>query len=104
MNIVYVPKTLDNLWGYIDAKELPCKYNDQVLKYGYYVMSDDHANTQYVNIDVKTMNFLYRKIKCYSFQKWLGSNMLYVLLMRGFARLFLNKVPAKFKRIPLLEN
>lgn len=104
MDIAYVPKALDDLWGYIDAKELPCKYNNQVLKYGYYVMSNDHVNTQYVNIDVKTMNFMGRKIKCYSFQKWLGSNMLYVLLMRGFAKLFLHKFPAKFKKVPLIEN
>ena len=77
----------------IPAKDATEAYNNAVRRIA-----------QYVNIDVKTMNFLYRKIKCYSFQKWLGSNMLYVLLMRCFIRFFLNKVPAKFKRIPFLEN
>lgn len=104
MDICYVPNSFEELWQYIDADRLSCKYNEQVLKYGYFYMSNNHMNSKYVNIDVRTMKFLGKKIKCFAFQKWMGSNMLYALLMRGFVNLLLDKFPAKFKMLPRVEN
>lgn len=97
MDIVYFPKTLNELWGYIDTKKLSCKFNDQILKYGYFYMSDNHKRTKYVNIDLKSIHIFGRTYKCYSFNKWFGSNLLFMLLMRGYRKLFLNKFPAKIK-------
>lgn len=103
MDITYTPKTLNDLWGYIDAKYLPCKYNERVLMYGYYYMSNNHERPKYVNIDVRRLHLFGHTTMCFRFQKLFGSNLLYVLLMRGFSKLLLKKYPAKFRELPRKE-
>ena len=103
MNITYNPKTMEELWKYIDTPELACLYSDDVLKYGYYYMSSNHEKTKYIKTDRVRLNFCSHTLQCYNYQKLFGSNFLYALLIQGFYRWLRNKFPAKFKSLSLKE-
>lgn len=103
MNITYNPKTMEELWKYIDTPKLACLYSDDVLKYGYYYMSSNHEKTKYIKTDRVRMNFCSHTLQCYDYQKLFGSNFLYALLIQGFYRWLRNKFPAKFKSLSLKE-
>lgn len=38
MDVVYSPKSVEELWGYIDTPKLPCKKNENVYKFGYRIL------------------------------------------------------------------
>lgn len=103
MNITYDPKTLNDLWEYIDAPNLVCLYNKKVLMYGYYYMSSNHERTKYVKIDRIRTIFLGYSLQCYEYQKLFGSNFLYAFLIQGSYKWLCNKFPAKFKSLSLKE-
>lgn len=48
LDVVYLPKTISELYELINTKNLPTKYSDEVLKYGFYYMSDKHEHFRYV--------------------------------------------------------
>lgn len=104
MNITYLPHSEDDLWKYIDTLKLPCLYNNGVLKYGYFYMSDNHEKAQYMSIDKVRRKFLGRTLLCFKFQKFLGFNFLYALLMGIFYKFILMKFPAKFNQLPKAEQ
>lgn len=98
LNVVYKPQTMAELWHLIEDKELPCLYNEKILWFGYFYMSNNHERTKYVDIDIKKIKFLGKTLSCYKYQKVLGSNFLYALLMKVMTRFKLS-YPAKFRTI-----
>lgn len=58
LDVVYLPKTTSELYKLIDTKDLPTKYSDEVLKYGFYYMSDKHEHFKYVENGIKKMKIL----------------------------------------------
>lgn len=103
MEITYEPRTLEELWKFIDTFQLPCRYNEKVLQYGYYYMSTQHERPQYVRMNRVRMHFMGHVLQCYEYQKIMGSNFLYAFLIQSWYRFWMNKYPAKFKSLPLKE-
>lgn len=104
MNITYDPKNLDELWHYIETRNLPCLHNDDILKYGYYFMCDFHEKPKNISIDLVRIPFMNKSLTCYRFQKLWGSNYLYALVMQSYGKYLIDKYPAKFKTLLRTEE
>lgn len=103
MEVTYNPRTLEELWLLIDASQLVCRYNEKVLHYGYYYMSNQHERPRYVRMDRVRMHLGGHVFQCYEYQKIFGSNFLYAFLIQSWHRFWMDKYPAKFKSLPLKE-
>lgn len=95
LGITYIPGSMDELWEIMDTPGLPGRYNENVLKYGYYYMAlyDSMILERCGNIDNTPVNYniLGKRYFVYSYQKILGSNFLYMLaqsVARRFSSLF----------------
>lgn len=102
--IVYKPKTMKELWTLLETKDLKCLYNKNILKYGYYLMKNEHETTSKIPLDYHYMNIRgKKKIVCMKYQKLLGSNTLYAIVAKLFSSYFKKLSPAKFSNIPTKE-
>lgn len=73
MDVVYIPKSRLELWTLIDEKKLMPKFNDNVYKFGFEIMSTEGYETKYFNIQYKSVRLLNKNYKVYRFQKILGN-------------------------------
>lgn len=104
LNVVYKPKTLDDLWDLLNTNGLSCLKNDNILKYGYFYMCNNYVVPQCLDIKIITVNVFGKRIKCLNTQKILGSNHLYVFitaLMDKYLKKF--SIFSRFKSIPTEE-
>lgn len=102
MNIVYLPHTEAELWDYINTPHLSCLYNDEILRYGFYYMSESHEKTRFVNINWKVYRWGKIVFKSLVYQKILGSNLLYIVI-QSFFKHVLYKF-GRSVRLPILED
>lgn len=104
MDITYTPRNTENLWKYIDTDKLPSKYNDNILKFGYYYMSDRHEGYKYVDNGVMYYKLFGKKRMVLRCCKLLWSRRLYELLWAAL-RLSSYKLGifSNFKKIPIEE-
>jgi hypothetical protein len=106
LDVVYSPKDIDGLWSLIDNKDLKCKCNDNVLKYGFFYMTDSHEHFKYIDNNQYTFHIGIWKPKAYGYQTFLRSKFLYSVSWKFFDKVFVNKLgfTSKFKIIPADEE
>ena len=102
-NVSYNPKTQEELWSLIETKGLQNKYNDMVLKYGYFYMSKNHERTKNVPIDLYIKTIKGRRLICSTDKKIFGSNFLYAAIARLLWAKPIRKITAVFKDIEFEE-
>lgn len=102
LGVVYKPESELELWEMIDNPTLPCLYNENALKYGYYIMSENHERTKHIDIDLYKRTICGRSYECANYQKFLGSNFLYSFIIKIFDRIKM-KWPAVYKNIDFQE-
>lgn len=82
LDVVYQPKTIEDIWNYIDNKQLKNLYNENVLVYGYYFMGIYNSIIQdkLKHIDGRILKYRIlgkdRLVKAY--EKIFGSNRIYL--------------------------
>lgn len=105
LNVVYTPKNKLEVWKLIDEKNLKCKYNINVLKYGFFFMTENHQKYQYVVYDYVYYNFGFKKAKIQKNLKFLGSNILFMIYLYVMEKITKKlKITSKFKHLPLEEE
>ena len=86
LEVAYNPKTVEELWSYIDTKDLKDKYNDDILKFGYLFMSNDSFERfKYIDNGVFYYNIFGKKYEYPRYCKTLGSTFIY-MITRGIYR------------------
>lgn len=104
LDVVYKPKNINELWQFIEQKDLACKYNDNVLAYGYYIMQGKLDLCKNFDIDLYLKIIFGRHIRGYACAKMLGSKFIY-----GFVVAILEETAKRlnhfkqFKTIPTEE-
>ena len=88
MDVVYIPKSKDELWDLIDNRNLAMKSNDNHLKYGYYYMSENQPKYNYVNIGFKHYYFRGKRYQVLKNATIGGSNFLYLLFYTAFNKTY----------------
>ena len=101
--ISYNPTKRDELWKYLDTKELPSLYNDMVLKFGYYYMSNNHERTKNISIDIYKRQIFGKTLVCCVEKKTFGSNFLYALIAKILNLKLIRNISAEFKNITFEE-
>lgn len=103
LHVVHTPKTEKELWKLIDDQDLPCLYNDNVLKFGLFPMSvrkmeDNHD----FPMDYKTYSFFGKKLYVQHYRNYyfhsLGLTALVELVAWKLGSL-LSRNP--FKKVPI---
>lgn len=104
LNVVHLPKNKLELWKLIEEKHLDCKYNINVLKYGFFYMTDLHEDYQYVNYDYVYYNFGFKQIQIQENLRLFGSNLLFMIYLT-IVNLVIRKlkITSKFKSLPIEE-
>lgn len=101
LNVVYQPQKIDDIWQYIDNKQLRNLYSDNVLIYGYYYMGiyNSIIHNYFKHLDARIVSYSffgkYRTVRAY--EKVLNSNRLFLFIR------FLSNLCIKDK-IPLSER
>lgn len=101
LNVVYQPRNIDEIWRYIDDKQLTNLYSNNVLIYGYYLMGiyNSIIQNKFKHIDARILKYKifgqYRLVRAY--EKILNSNKLFL-----FVRYLLNLL--ENSKIPMDEN
>lgn len=105
LDIVYLPENIDNLWELIDNKHLKCKYNDNVLKFGFFYMTDCHEHFNHIDNNIYIYKFLNWRPIAFGYQTFLHSKFLYSILWKLIDKVLINKLgfSSKFKHIPKIE-
>ena len=70
---VHTPKNVDELWTMIDKKNLECKFNHDVIKYGYWLYRLNYPEFKYAKYKIMDFKFLGRKIQGVNVMKFFGS-------------------------------
>lgn len=94
LDVVYQPKTLEELWKYIDDSTLKDRYKENVLIYGYYYMGiyNGIINNKLTHIDARLLKYkLFGKDRYINaYEKILSSNRLFL-----FCRFLVNRFTKK---------
>lgn len=102
LEVIYKPGSESELWELINNPHLPCLFNDKGLYYGYFVMSNNHERTKFVDIDIYSKKFLKWDFICARYQKLFKSNFMYALIIKILYKLKM-KYPANYKCIKFPE-
>jgi hypothetical protein len=104
MNVVYAPTNQEELWNYIESDNLPCLYNEDVLKFGFYYMSKVHDSYENVPTKMRKINFRTHIIRLFRGYKIFGSEWLHWFFYNILNRMImLSRLTSKFKKIPREE-
>lgn len=104
LGVSYIPKTEEELWNYIDTPDLEDRFNENVIKFGFYYMAayESKILERCKNIDSTLVKYDFggRHYFLITYQKILGSNLLYLIhngIMRKFCALFFKEtqIPEK---------
>lgn len=105
LNVVYKPNDIEELWQLISTENLKCKFNDNVLAFGYYIMGNNFKTTDHLNIDYYKANFFGKNIYAFKSGRLFGSNYLYALLVSILEKLSKRTLFFDdFKNIPIIEE
>ena len=88
MNVVYVPKTVEELWTLADEINLKPLNQNGCLKYSLYYISDKHEKFDNLNVRYKNVRVLGHKFQLLSYLTIYKSCLLYDLTQRLLNRLF----------------
>lgn len=102
-DVSYNPKTQDELWSLIETNGLQNKFNDMILKYGFFYMSSNHERTKNVPIDLYIKTIRGRRLICSADKKIIGSNFLYAAIARLLWAKPIRNITALFKDIEFEE-
>lgn len=102
--ITYNPTNKDELWKLLETKELASLYDDIVLKFGYYYMSDNHEKTKNISIDIYKKQIKGKTFICCVDKKILGSNFLYALISKIFSSKSFRNISSEFRDITFEEE
>jgi len=103
LHLVYNPQNIDDLWKTIETKDLPCLYNERILEYGYFYMSDNHERTKHINIDTYSINFKGKRRLCFKYQKLFGSTWIYLIVNTIFDKVIARRFFVAFNHLPTEE-
>lgn len=103
LGVVYLPKQIEEIWKLLETKNLPSLKNDNVLKYGYFWLSDNHERTEHISIDVVKIKVGKHNPLCFEYQKLFGSNYLYIWFMGLVDKVLALRFPAQFRKLPNKE-
>lgn len=99
LDVVYHPKSLDQIWEYIDNATLKDKYNINVLVFGYYYMATYKSlitnHLKYIEGRKVSFQLLGKKRVFYAYEKLFGSNYLYFLASFFIHRYLGGEPPSK---------
>ena len=101
--ITYNPNDTEELWSLLETKELPTLYNDIVLKFGYFYMSDNHERTKNISIDLYIKKVNGHNLRCCVDKKLFGSNLLYAVVARLLWTRKIRNITAEYKHINFEE-
>lgn len=105
MNIAYFPQNMIELWKYLDISDLPPLYNENVLKYGLFYMTNMHAPSKYVSNNFKAYRLFGKEYKVPAYQTWLGDNFMYIVFQSVIKRVLnIFKLQRRFKQLPVSEH
>lgn len=99
LNVVYQPRNIDDIWRYIDNKQLTNLYSDNVLIYGYYFMGiyNSIIQNKFKHIDARILKYKilgkYRFVRAY--EKILNSNKLFLIVRYLLNRFIKDKIPSQ---------
>lgn len=97
--ITYNPKHVNEIWSLIDTQHLRPLYNDKILWYGYYYMTNKHERTKKISIDIYSRFFLGKKFRCCIDKKLFGSNLLYAVIAKLLSNKLVKRVNSEFRKI-----
>ena len=102
LDVAYNPNNEEELWSYIDTKDLKDKYNDNILKFGYLFMSNDSFERfKYINNGVYHYKLLGNDYEYPRYCKLFGSTFLY-MIFSGVYKNFCRKVlKGDFNKVPV---
>ena len=100
LDMVHTPSNPEELWKLIEQKDLPCKMNDNVIKYGYFMMHQNYPEVSKVPYKYVCFTLFGKTFTDYSIMKLFGSYKMNVLV-----EFFLNKIKifSQFKKLPCTE-
>lgn len=99
LNITYNPSSVDEIWPLIETKDLKCLYNENVLKYGYFLLSENHERSHNISVDYYHKRTCGRNLRCADLKTIHGSNFLYCLA--SFIAYKVSRfLPKQFNKIP----
>lgn len=98
LDIVYTPHNLDDLFRLMDNSNLPCKYNINVIKYGFFLMREGYKTHDYVPVTWKITKIFGKEFRHSSAFKIFGSSMLFEILAYLCNKL---KLYTQFKKVPM---
>lgn len=104
LNVVHVPQDEDELWSLINDPHLPCLNNENVLKYGFYIMSGSKfEDNKDFPMDYKTYGLLGKEIKVSNYRNYYFKSRFLTGLFEliGWEIGKWMKVNRDFKKIPL---
>ncbi len=101
LDVVYIPKSIHELWTLIDKEPLPAKITDKSLMFGLYYMAGSGEKFKYIENGFYRYSIRGKVYQIPRYCKMLGSSFLYMLiesiLRRSCSVLFKNK----FSSVPV---
>lgn len=101
LDVAYNPKNVEELWSYIDTKDLKDKYNDDILKFGYFFMTGKKDAFEYLDNGVCYYRFWGKQYGYPRYCKLVGSTYLYMLVNGGLRTFFRRFGKEEFENIPI---
>lgn len=100
---VHTPKNVDELWTMIDNKNLECKYNHDVIKYGYWLYRVNYPEFKYAKYDIVDFKFLGKRIHGVNVMKLCGSYKLIPILELIARKIHWLNLDNVFTKLPCTE-
>lgn len=97
LDIVYTPHTQEDLFKLMDNRQLPCKYNENVIKYGFFLMREGYKPHDYIPVSWKISTIFGKELRHSNTFKIFGSSILFEALAYLCNKL---KFDTRFKEIP----
>ncbi len=100
LGLLNYPNNVDELWTYIDSKDLPINKNENLIKFGYWFMHPNKPEIKRVSYSYVSFSVLTKQFSDYTIMTFGGSYKMHVFLEN-----VLNKIRlfSKFRKIPCTE-
>ena len=101
LDVAYNPKSQEELWKLIETNNLPDKYKEDVLKFGYFFMSNNRKGFKYVENGVNYYKLFSHDYGYPRYCKLAGSTYLYMLVNGGLRAMLRKYGKEEFKNVPI---
>lgn len=103
IDAVHTPKNTEELWSMINNNDLECKFNHDVIKYGYWLYRRNNPEFKYVKWHLCDFKFFGRQIVAATVGKFCGSYSI-VLILEILIRKMSKYMPfTAFHKLPCTE-